>query len=141
MLPLQFARYWWIAGIVLLVLVLAAMLMPAVWIFPTKRDFLAWFVNVDKWLHGIIFVFLAVWFSGQYRPQHYWRIGVGLILFGVLIEACQRLVTYRSADVFDIAADAGGIAIGLVIASAGLGGWSVWVENRLLGNKVKSAVD
>ena len=125
----------------MLVLVLIAMLMPAVWIFPTKREFLAWFVHVDKWLHGVIFVFLALWFAGQYRRQSYWRIGIGLIAFGVLIEACQRLVTYRSADVLDIAADAGGIAIGLALALAGLGGWSVWVENRFSAEKVKSEID
>ena len=101
--------------------------------------FLEWFVHVDKWLHGVIFVFLAIWFAGQYRRRSYWRIGLGLIAFGVLIEACQRLVTYRSADVFDIAADAAGIAIGLAIALSGLGGWSMWVENRF--SKEKASVD
>ena len=141
MLPLRHATGWRIAGFFLLVLVLVAMLMPAVWIFPTKREFLAWFVHVDKWLHGVIFVFLALWFAGQYHRQSYWRIGVGLVAFGVLIEACQRLVTYRSADIMDIVADAGGIAIGLAIALAGLGGWSVWVENRFSTEKVNSDID
>ena len=141
MLPLRYAVRWRIAGIVLLLLVLVAMLMPAVWIFPTKREFLAWFVHVDKWLHGLIFVFLAVWFAGQYQRRSYWRIGLGLIAFGVLIEACQRLVTYRSADIFDIVADAGGIAIGLAIALSGLGGWSVWVENRLSKQEANSDID
>lgn len=141
MLPLRYVTAWRISSVVLLVAVLAATLMPAIWIFPTKREFLTWFVHVDKWLHGITFVFLAVWFSGQYRRQSYWRIGAWLIAFGVLIEACQRLVTYRSADWFDIAADAGGIAVGLAIAVAGLGGWSLWVEDRLSREKVKTAVD
>jgi len=139
MLPLRHAVRWRIAGIILLIAVLAAMLMPAVWMFPTKGEFLEWVVHVDKWLHGVIFVFLAIWFAGQYRRRSYWRIGLGLIAFGVLIEACQRLVTYRSADVFDIAADAAGIAIGLAIALSGLGGWSMWVENRF--SKEKASVD
>jgi len=141
MLPLRHATRWRIASICLLVLVLVGMLMPAVWIFPTKQDFMAWFVHVDKWLHGVIFVFLALWFAGQYHRQSYWRIGVGLVAFGVLIEACQRLVTYRSADVMDIFADAAGIVFGLAIALAGLGGWSVWVENRLSPEKVYSDID
>ena len=141
MLPLRYARRWRIASIVLLILVLVATLMPAVWFWPDRRQFMAWFVDVDKWLHGITFVFLALWFAGQYRPRSYWRIGVGLIFFGVLIEACQRLVTYRSADLFDIVADVAGITVGLVIATAGLGGWSLWVENRLAKSKVEAGID
>ena len=131
MLPLRYARRWQVASILLLILVLAATLMPVVWFWPNRREFAAWFIDADKWLHGITFVFLAIWFAGQYRPRSYWRIGVGLIGFGFLIEACQRLVSYRSADWFDIAADVAGITVGLAVAMAGLGGWSLWLENRL----------
>lgn len=131
MLPLRFVSRWRAASMILLVLVLVATMMPAVWFWPDRDGFITWFVHVDKWLHGLTFVFLAIWFAGQYQPRSYWRIGLGLIAFGVLIEACQRLVTYRSADWLDIAADAAGIAVGLAIALAGLGGWSLWVENRL----------
>ena len=135
MLPLRFATRWRIAGLFLLALVLVASLMPMFWIFPDRGDFVTWFVHVDKWLHGIAFVFLAVWFAGQYRRRSYWRIAVGLLAFGVLIEACQRMVTYRSADWLDIAADAAGIAVGIAIALAGLGGWSLWLENRFAVNR------
>ena len=113
--------------------------MPAFWIFPDRKDFVSWFVHVDKWLHGIAFAVLAVWFAGQYQRRSYWRIALGLLAFGVLIEACQRMVTYRSAEWFDIVADAAGIAVGLCIALAGLGGWSLWFENRLDGGKVESS--
>ena len=128
MLPLRHAVGWRVAGAALLLFVLAATMMPAVWMFPGKGDFLRWFVHVDKWLHGVTFVFLEIWLAGQSRPRSYWRIGFGLLLFGFLSEGCQRLVTYRSADWFDIAADAAGIIIGLTVATAGLGGWSLRVE-------------
>ena len=98
MLPLRHVRRWRLAGLVLLLLVLAATMMPAVWLWPQRREFVAWFINADKWLHAITFVFLAVWFSGQYRRESYWRVGLGLIFFGVLIEVCQRMVTYRSSE-------------------------------------------
>lgn len=141
MLPLRFRGLWRSAGIALLVIVLVGMLMPAVWFWPDRGRMLDWFVDVDKWLHGIIFVVLAIWFAGQYKPRSYWRIGVGLVLFGVLIEACQRLVTYRSAEWFDIAADAAGILVGLAIAAAGLGGWSLRAENWYLQRSRGVSVD
>lgn len=141
MLPLRYTRHWRVASIVLLILVLAATMMPVVWIWPDRREFVAWFIDADKWLHGITFVFLAIWFAGQYRRRSYWRIGIGLLFFGVLIEACQRLVTYRSSEWFDIAADAAGITIGLAVAMAGPGGWSLWLENRLAGQPVEADVD
>ncbi len=141
MLPLRYAARWRAAGLFLLALVLAASMMPMFWLFPERDEFVTWFVHVDKWLHGIAFVVLAVWFAGQYQRRSYWRIAAGLLAFGVLIEACQRMVTYRSADWLDIAADAAGIAVGIAIALAGLGGWSLWVENRMAGNRVQTSGD
>lgn len=131
MLPLRYARRWRVAGGVLLVGVLAATLMPAVWLWPNKVRMLRLFLEIDKWFHILSFVFLAVWFSGQYRRADYWRIGAGLLAFGVFIEACQRMVTYRSAEWWDIVADGAGILVGLLIALAGAGGWSQRLEMRL----------
>jgi len=141
MLPLRYAARWRAASIVLLVLVLFSTLMPAVWFWPDRSGFVEWFVPVDKWLHATTFVVLAVWFAGQYRRNSYWRIGVGLLFFGALIEACQGLVAYRSADWLDIAANAAGIAVGMAVAMAGLGGWSLRIENRLAGNKAEASGD
>ena len=139
MLPLRYAGRWRLISVILLILVLVATLMPAVWFWPDRRQFVAWFIHVDKWLHGITFVFLAIWFAGQYRPRSYWRIAIGLIFFGLLIEACQRMVTYRSADWFDIVADTAGIVVGLAMASAGLGGWSLRIENWLVAREVDAS--
>jgi hypothetical protein len=141
MLPLRYSRRWHAASMMLLLFVLAATMMPAVWFWSDRHAFLTWFVDADKWLHGITFVILALWFAGQYRPRSYWRIGVGLILFGFLIEGCQRLVTYRSADWFDIWADTAGIVVGLVIAAAGLGGWSLRIENWYLRRSLDTHID
>lgn len=132
MLPLRYVRRWQIASAFLLIFILASTLMPAGWFWSGSRDLGGWFIDVDKWLHGITFVILAVWFAGLYRPRSYWKIGVGLILFGLLIEGCQQLVVYRSAELFDVAADIVGIIIGLVIAGAGFGGWSLRLEDWLV---------
>ena len=140
MLSLRYAGRWRAAGLMLLVVVLAATLMPAVWYMSDRREFISWFTNIDKWLHGATFLFLAVWFSGQYERRDYWRIAIGLLLFGILIELCQRLVAYRTAEWYDLAADVGGIVIGLAIAAIGVGGWSLraegWLARRSAGDNV-----
>lgn len=141
MLPLRHLRRWRLAGLALLLLVLFATMMPAVWMWPQRQEFVAWLVDVDKWLHAITFAILAVWFSGQYRRESYWRVGLGLIFFGVFIEICQRMVTYRSSEWYDILADAVGILVGLALASAGLGGWSLRFENWLAGRHAGTGID
>lgn len=129
MLPLRYPREWHVASVVLLLVVLLAALMPTFWSYPDRGSFRLWFGEFDKWLHGITFALLAVWFAGQYRRQAYWRIAVGLVAFGMFIEVCQRLVGYRTADWVDVAADCGGIVTGLIVGASGIGGWALQVES------------
>lgn len=128
MLPLRYLQRWRVAGFLLLLIVLIATLMPAFWFLDDSREFVTWFMGVDKWLHAFTFLFLAVWFAGQYARSSYWRIAAGLILFGILIEVCQRVVSYRSAEWYDLAADVAGVVVGLTIAWLGVGGWSLRAE-------------
>ena len=129
MLPLRHLRFWRIASVVLLCLVLVAALMPAVWFWNDRTGALTWFRNADKLLHATTFLVLAVWFSGQYRRPSYLRVAAGLLLFGLIIEGCQYLVGYRSADLLDVAANIAGLVTGFAIALAGLGGWSQRLED------------
>jgi VanZ family protein len=133
MLPLQYPREWRIASAGLLLAVLLAALMPLAWMWPDGKAFTAWFGSVDKWIHGITFLILAVWFAGQYAKPAYWRIALGLLAFGVLIEACQGAMGYRTPDSSDVVADAAGIALGLLLATVGAGGWALHVETWLAG--------
>ena len=141
MLPLRYALRWQVASAILLLLVLASALMPAVWLWPDRVRIEDWLTNLDKWAHLLAFAFLAVWFAGQYRPAAYWRIAAGLAGFGVLIEICQRGVGYRSAEWMDIGADVAGIVIGLVIGLAGTGGWSQRFEERYLARGADAGLD
>ncbi len=133
MLPLRHHRRWQFAGAAILIGVFAGTLIPAVWLWPDESRITLF--QFDKWLHGITFMFLAIWFSGQYARASYARIGLGLMLFGVIIELCQRMVSYRTAELMDLAADSLGIVVGLVIAIAGVGGWSRKFEARLLSSR------
>ncbi len=133
MLSLRYARRWQIAGIFLLVMVLTAALVPADWFWsqgPNSPFFLS-----DKWLHGITFAALALWFAGQYARHSYWRLMTGLVAFGLLIEVTQLMVSYRTADWMDLLVDLLGVAVGMIIALAGAGGWCLrfeeWLNNRI----------
>jgi hypothetical protein len=141
MLPLRYAVQWRVGSIILLLCVFGAMLMPAVWFWPDRSGLLKWFIGVDKWLHAIIFVALAIWFAGLYERRLYVRIAIGLIVFGILIEGGQRLVTYRSAEWYDIVADAVGIFVGFTVAAMGAGAWGLRVEERFLRAKAANRVD
>jgi VanZ family protein len=141
MLPLRYALRWQAASAVLLLLVLTSALMPAIWFWPDRVRLGATLEDLDKWAHALAFALLAVWFAGQYRRAAYWRIAVGLVGFGVLIEICQRAVGYRSAEWLDIGADIAGVVIGLMIGLAGAGGWSQRFENRYLARGADAGLD
>ena len=133
MLPLRHQKRWRLAGIFLLLAVLAAMIMPTLWWPQISHSLL---LSMDKWLHLLTFLFLSLWFAGQYARSSYWRLVVGLIAFGLLIEAGQAMISYRSAEWMDLVADVCGIAVGLIIALAGLGGWSLRFEQWLARESV-----
>lgn len=135
MLPLQYAPRWRTASIVLLLAVLLAAITPAMWFWSDRVRMVSWIGGIDKWMHVATFATLAVWFAGQYRPRSYWRIAIGLLGFGLLIELCQRMVTYRTAEWFDVAADSIGIIVGLAIAMLGIGGWCLRFESWLINRR------
>jgi VanZ family protein len=132
MLPLRYPRRWQVASMLLLVVTLSAALMPAIWLWDDKVAALRWFENTDKWLHGVTFLVLSFWFAGLYAVRSFWRVALGLLVFGVVIELMQRMISYRSADLIDIAADVAGIIVGLLIGLAGAAGWCLRLENRCL---------
>ena len=128
MLPLSYPARWRFAGILILLLVLLFALIPDIW--PWGHGHGRYFVS-DKVLHGITFAFLALWYTGQYSRRAYWWLAAGLLAFGVLIEACQSLVAYRTAEWGDVWADSVGIAIGMTVALLLTGGWSLKIERWL----------
>ena len=141
MLPLRYALHWQVASAVLLLVVLAGAVMPAIWLWPDRMRIADWLDHLDKWAHLLTFAFLAVWFAGQYRRTAYWRIAAGLVGFGILIELCQRMVGYRSAEWLDLGADVAGIVLGLVVGFAGAGGWCQRFERWYIARGAGAGVD
>ena len=114
---------------------MAVALAPEIWPWMSGRG-PEWLL-FDKWMHGFTFAALAIWFSGQYARRAYGWLAIGLLIFGALIEACQSMVTYRIAETADIFADVLGIAVGMMIALSGVGGWSLQAENWLQRDRTR----
>jgi VanZ family protein len=120
---LRYGRLWMLGGICLLIGITLLSLMPGEQL-PTVR---VW----DKLLHILAYVALAFWFASiTVRRSHAW-VATGLMVYGVLIELTQGQMSLgRQADLFDLGANAVGIAGGLLIALTPLGRWASWLESR-----------
>jgi len=130
MLPLRYPQRWQLASVVILAVVLGAAFVPVFWGEEAQA-----IPALDKWLHAVTFCGLAIWFCGQYARSRYAGIAMALLVYGALIEIGQAMVPYRTAEWGDLVADGCGIALGVLIAVVGMGGWSERAE-RWLGGRI-----
>ena len=127
MRDLRFANAWRTGGFLLLGLALAALLAPG----PATALPMA---GGDKLAHVVGFFGMTLWFTGVYRRDRHGYVALGMLMFGVVSELLQGLLTRsRSADPVDFAADALGIGLALVAARSGGDGWTGRVERLLVG--------
>lgn len=92
-------------------LALISVLMLALWPSPASLPVqTGW----DKADHVLAFVVLGI-IGLRVWPQAQMRVSAGLLAYGGLIEVLQSLTKYRQADWHDLAADAIGIALALLI--------------------------
>ena len=71
----------------------------------------------DKLLHFLAYVVLALVFAAAFSRRHWLAIALGLAAFGALIELLQHwLPGRREAEWLDMAANLGGIVVGLAAA-------------------------
>lgn len=88
----------------------------------------------DKVEHFGAFMLLSFWFSSILVRRDLFWMGLVLLAFGVLIEVAQEMMRWgREGEVLDVAADAGGIIAGMLLALTPLGRWAFWIERLLPG--------
>jgi len=89
----------------------------------------------DKVEHVGSYLILAVWFTGMYPRARYWAIALALLLLGASMEIGQYLMHLgRTADIYDMAANAVGVALGMLLAIVATGGWTRKVDAWLIPN-------
>jgi VanZ family protein len=75
----------------------------------------------DKNGHVLAFFTLAFLARLGWSRRSALRISILLVLFGIFIELSQATpIVHRDADVWDVVADAGGVAVGLVAGAIAL---------------------
>jgi VanZ family protein len=88
--------------------------------------------NFDKLEHFTVYCGLAVWFTGLYPRSRYWKVVAGLVALGLGLEVAQGAMQLgRTADAFDMVANAAGVGVGLVLALMVTGNWARRVESWL----------
>lgn len=117
---------WWSLGAALLLAIAALSLLP---IRGPDLDV----PNSDKLNHAFAYIVLTLYF-GQLVGAGWRRRGavvLGLLAYGIGIEALQALLPSRSAELADVVANLVGIGIGLALLPSAAGRLLLAVERRL----------
>ena len=101
---LRLARYWFALAYIMLLVFGILSLMPG----PDIGD-------SDKIAHFVGYAALSAWFCLIIEQRNsLWRILIGLISYGLLLELLQSLTSYRFGDLADVVANSLGVITGLV---------------------------
>ena len=122
---LRYRQYWLILSIFIIFTISSLMLLPSHWFFSGDNHFDSQII--DKIFHALVYFFLVIWFSGQYKIS--FTFFLVITLYGALIELIQYFIPYRSAELMDIFSNQIGVIAGIIFSISGLGGWSKKFEN------------
>jgi VanZ family protein len=120
-------RIEWTGGAVLLLAATVVCLVPG-------HDLPASFELNDKISHIIGHGALAAYFTGLVPKRRWWKILLGLVVFGAIIEVAQYFMHLgRNGDPRDIVANSVGAFAGLLVGFLGVSRWPellAWVLRR-----------
>lgn len=117
---LRYRRAWMTFGWIAVVAALILSLIPS----QMTPD-----VTNDKVEHALGYTALMLWFCGVYPRSRYWVVAACLVGMGILVEVLQGAMNLgRHADVEDVLANGGGIAVGWALALTILAEWPRRIE-------------
>jgi VanZ family protein len=126
MLPLRYPWLWWAFGWLLVAGVVFGSLLPGA-AMPT-------FSVSDKLLHAGSYLILMLWFSGLYRRERHFVIALWLFVLGFVLDFAQGMAPYREFDWRDVAANGGGILVGLLLSRWVFEGWCRRIEQLFVSS-------
>jgi VanZ family protein len=88
--------------------------------------------DADKVEHVTAYLVLMLWFAQLYTATAArWRVAVGLVALGVLIEILQGWSGYRDFEYLDMVADTAGVSLGWALVWSPLGRTIGWVDSAV----------
>ena len=127
----HFPRLWVAGWVALLVLVATGSLMPS-----SGLPGIA-FPGADKLQHGAGYALMSAYAVMLFATRRVrWTAAAGLLAFGIAIELAQGAFTAdRNPELGDVAANAAGIAAGLLLARTHLASLLQRVDRRVAGKR------
>jgi len=123
---LRFPNLWLTIGILLIMLVIVASLMP-------NPPHVGQFRGNDKLGHFAAYIALTFWFGQIYtRNRVRWTIALAFVILGISLEYLQRLSGYRTFEYADMEANAAGVLCALLLAQTPLSRCLAVVERSML---------
>ncbi len=125
---LRFTGIWTLLGLLLVGTVVYVSLAP----FSPSRCLA--FPESDKAVHFAAYAAMMFWFAQVFplKPISF-LIASGLILLGILLEILQGRSGYRTFEYADMAANALGVRLGLLMSRTKIGGLFYVCEEVLVG--------
>jgi VanZ family protein len=124
---MNLARIEWTGGVVLLLAATVVCLVPG-------HELPAPLQLNDKVDHMVGHGLLAAYFTGLVPRRRWWKIFVGLLFFGAVIEVAQSLMHLgRDGDPRDVLANLIGVSGGLLVGYLGVSRWPdlvAWLLRR-----------
>jgi VanZ family protein len=128
MSALRYPRLWLVLGWLFVVAAVVVCLLPA------GTPMIG--VMNDKVEHALGYMALTLWFGSIYPRAKYWRVALGFLAMGVVIELVQGWMQWgRQCELADVYADAAGIAIGLLLAMTPIGRCMHWFESLFIAKR------
>jgi len=113
--PLLHLKKWWLAiGWFLVFAIIASSLMPP----SPPSESLFKLPYADKIIHCGAYFILMGWFTQIYHaPSIRWRLAIGFLLLGIVLEILQALSGLRHGDIADVIANSIGILLSWLLAT------------------------
>ena len=87
--------------------------------------------HIDKVIHATSYTGLTFWFLMVYPQRYHWRIAVGFVVMGAMIEVLQYFIPFHQAEVNDAIANTIGVTLAWLLTLTPLGGVLAWVDEHL----------
>ena len=82
----------------------------------------------DKAGHFLAYGLLMLWFVQVYPMKRWWRLAVGFVALGVLLEVLQGLSGQRSFEYADMLANSVGVVLGWLLGNTYFGSFFTTLE-------------